>query len=554
MKPVVSSYALDRKSEPLLGDDDEEWDNLPRSTKWYRRHGRQSRRQKAVKQQYLTPQEERAFVDYALHMDRVGKPLTVQSMRYIAMTITRQRSSTFQIPGAEDTVRLPGKNWPQALLKRHPELKTKRVKAIDWKRDDPNIYEKVEDWFSAISKELQQPAILQENVYNMDETGVLLSSLKSLKVLVSSHELRNYRGSGEQRTLITAIECVSADGRFLHPLIIWPAASHRSNWTAHPTPGWHFACTKSGYTDSVISLYWIQHVFDPLTRDRANGKPRILINDGFGTHESLEVLKFCFENNIILCRLPSHTSHKLQPCDISVFGPLKTAYRQQVEQLYRGGANTIGKQHFTLLYRRAREAAFTPRNIRSGWSKAGIFPLNPERVLRNMKKPVPAQLSLQCDDSNQFLHPDPMPPQTPTTSASFNVLRSKFESSVGVLDETSKLHFQKLAHAAEKAFADRAILFDENKNLTDQNNEKNVRDSMRRTVVGKAKIMSYNDIVEAKKRREERDAGPARAPRRRVNNALGARTAKQIQPNEVDNATREIWEMRLSSYCSILEF
>jgi len=106
--------------------------------------------------------------------------------------------------------------------------------------------------------------------------------------------------------LITAIECVSADGRYLHPLIIWPAATHRSTWTIHPTPGWHFGHSDSGYTDTAISLYWIQHVFDPLTKARAGTKPRVLINDGFGTHESLELMKFCYENNIILCRLPSY--------------------------------------------------------------------------------------------------------------------------------------------------------------------------------------------------------------------------------------------------------
>jgi len=60
-----------------------------------------------------------------------------------------------------------------------------------------------------------------------------------------------------------------------------------------------------------------------------------LICDGFETHETLEVLEFCFENRIILCRLPSHTSHKLQPCDASVFGPLKAAYRDEVERLER---------------------------------------------------------------------------------------------------------------------------------------------------------------------------------------------------------------------------
>lgn len=89
----------------------------------------------------------------------------------------------------------------------------------------------------------------------------------------------------------------------------------------------------------------------------------MLICDGFGTHETLEILEFCFSNNIMLCRLPSHTSHKLQPCDVRVFAPLKTAYRDQVERLNRGGIDTVGKEDFTSLYDPARTKAFTRRNI-----------------------------------------------------------------------------------------------------------------------------------------------------------------------------------------------
>lgn len=44
-----------------------------------------------------------------------------------------------------------------------------------------------------IGKELSDPATVPENAYNMDETGVLLSVLSSLKVLVSKQDLRNYR-------------------------------------------------------------------------------------------------------------------------------------------------------------------------------------------------------------------------------------------------------------------------------------------------------------------------------------------------------------------------
>jgi molybdopterin/thiamine biosynthesis adenylyltransferase len=68
-----------------------------------------------------------------------------------------------------------------------------------------------------IGRELNDPNILPENVYNMDETEVLLSVLNSLKVLVGKNNLRNGRGTGVKRTLITAIECISTDGRCLDP-------------------------------------------------------------------------------------------------------------------------------------------------------------------------------------------------------------------------------------------------------------------------------------------------------------------------------------------------
>ena len=51
----------------------------------------------------------------------------------------------------------------------------------------------------------------------------------------------------------------------------------------------------------------------------------------------------------------------------------------------------VVKQPFTLLYDCARKTALTSRNIRSGWSKACLWPFNSEKVL-GMSKPLEVQL------------------------------------------------------------------------------------------------------------------------------------------------------------------
>jgi hypothetical protein len=288
---------------------------------------------------------------------------------------------------------------------------------------------------------LQDLAVLAENVYNMDETGVMLSMLGSIKVLVSKHNRRDYRGARVKRTTVTAIECISGDGRYLNPMIIWPASTHRSNWTTFPTPRWQYACSDSGYTDSIISFEWLKRIFDPETKERANKRRRVLICDGFGTHETLEILEFCFENNILLCRLPSHTSHKLQPCDIVAFAPLKAAYRDQVDRLEQGGVNTIGKEHFTSLYSPARERAFTPKNIKAGFAASGLFPLNPDRVLRSMPAP-PAELAIPSADEVKVgscrQDVEPQTPVTPVSAEAFMSLQNLIIQDARALDDTSK--------------------------------------------------------------------------------------------------------------------
>ena len=57
---------------------------LPPSTQWHRDHGRQSHKDKAIKQQLLNPRKEQAIVDFVLRADRNGYPARVKDLRRYA--------------------------------------------------------------------------------------------------------------------------------------------------------------------------------------------------------------------------------------------------------------------------------------------------------------------------------------------------------------------------------------------------------------------------------------------------------------------------------------
>jgi hypothetical protein len=69
---------------------------VPASTLWHRKNGRACRRKAAAKRQYLTPSEEDGLEDYLLETYKRGFRVPKKLLPYLAFTIVRRRSSTFQ--------------------------------------------------------------------------------------------------------------------------------------------------------------------------------------------------------------------------------------------------------------------------------------------------------------------------------------------------------------------------------------------------------------------------------------------------------------------------
>lgn len=170
-------------------------------------------------------------------------------------------------------------------------------------------------------------------------------------------------------------------GAFLPPLVIFKGKSVQQQWFPDDLSlfsDWQFTATKNGWTSDQTAVEWLEKVFIPRTQPADPSERRLLVLDGHGSHETVEFMYLCYQHKI----LPPHTSHVLQPLDLSVFSPLKHYYRKQVGFLsLLTDSSPVGKQNFLSCYQRARELALTASNIKGGWKATGLWPVSVAKPL-----------------------------------------------------------------------------------------------------------------------------------------------------------------------------
>jgi hypothetical protein len=84
------------------------------------------------------------------------------------------------------------------------------------------------------------------------------------------------------------------------------------------------------------------------------------------------------EHNIELFFLPPHTTHRTQPLDVGIFGPLQRHWMEQCDAVLEDTGEEIQKLDFNKEYMAAQKLAFLPETIMKAWARCGICPLNPK--------------------------------------------------------------------------------------------------------------------------------------------------------------------------------
>ena len=96
------------------------------------------------------------------------------------------------------------------------------------------------------------------------------------------------------------------------------------------------------------------------------------------------------EVGLDLVILLSHTSHRLQPLDVSVIAPFKRGFKRYRDAwvLHNRGRGA-GKQVLAMWVSGGLHKALTPENIKAGFRATGIWPLDPHAVDQHLGPATP---------------------------------------------------------------------------------------------------------------------------------------------------------------------
>ncbi|XP_072377740.1 uncharacterized protein [Diabrotica undecimpunctata] len=212
-------------------------------------------------------------------------------------------------------------------------------------------------------------------IYNLDETG--LTTVHTPVRVIATKGVKQVGSitSAERGINVTLICCINAIGNCVPPLFVFPRVFFKEHMLKGSPIGSVGSANPSGWSNSTIFVEYLNHYIKHTNSSTDNKS--LLIVDNHEGHISVEALNLAKSSGVVMLTFPPHTSHKLQPLDRSVFGPLKKYYNTACSDwLIANPAKTMTIYDIAECVGNAYPQAFTQKNIQSAFTVSGIFSFN----------------------------------------------------------------------------------------------------------------------------------------------------------------------------------
>ena len=149
--------------------------NISQTTLTRRRAGRPARRDTTPNLKKLTQSEEEAIIQYVIELDVRAFSPRLSGIEDMVNQLLRVRNA----PPV-------GQLWAHRFVRRKEELRTRYTRRYDYQRakcEDPKV---IGEWFALVRNVKAKYGIVDDDIYNFDETGFIMGIIFAGMVVTTS--------------------------------------------------------------------------------------------------------------------------------------------------------------------------------------------------------------------------------------------------------------------------------------------------------------------------------------------------------------------------------
>ena len=314
---------------------------------------------------------EQQLKEYALNMSKIYYGITRNDLRRLAFEVAELTKTKHPF---DRSAKMAGLKWTRLFLARHPDMTLRTPEPTSIARLAGFRKSEVQLFFDNLEGLMKKHAYPPNRVFNMDETAV--STVMDPPRVVSPKGARRVGvvTSAERGQNSTAVICCNAAGIFLPPQFIFARKRHNLRLEKGAPPGSVFTVSDNGWATKDTFVKWLEHFVEQT--GASQDKPQLLVMDNHSSHVSLAAIETAIKNGIDILTLPPHTSHRLQPLDVTVFEPIKTRYRNEMARWMRQNPQRVTTYDVCELFGAAYLTNASPDKAVSGFRVCGIVPVN----------------------------------------------------------------------------------------------------------------------------------------------------------------------------------